>query len=351
MDTEDIKQRENGAVAKLPKSARFWLTEDVVYIISREERCAFLHLATDLDRDHFIELFWSSRAPDPKSLDNSFKREHYERIAFANEKYGDQFPGWKTDRGHVLVKFGPPDLNESHRAANKTGRPPEEGSETVQYSREVWHYNHIQGVGENVEFEFVDPSETGEYHLTAPPEMKEELILIPPYDTGRTLLGGRPIQLTSSIELYIGPAPTPLVQFKDLESMVVSRIIRNQVQFDHRIEFAKATHATTLTKIVVNLSSHKQVSAKNNASSAIEFEVFGRVSRPSGWVMDTFERKISFERKETSGQSHQDCQFEVAIAPGTYRLAIVVKNTANGETGALYTGIAVPTYEKLDVKK
>lgn len=137
------KQRENEAIARLPKIAGFWLTEDVAFIISPEERCAFFHLATDEERDHFIEQFWSSRAPDPSSLDNSFKREHYERIVIANEKFSDQLPGWKTDRGRVYVTFGPPDSIESHQ------------------SKEVWHYRHLDGVGENVELEFVDSSGTG----------------------------------------------------------------------------------------------------------------------------------------------------------------------------------------------
>src|SRR5262245_39931585 len=100
-DRAKSQQRENEAIVSLPKIARFWLTEDVVYIIPAEERCAFLHLATDEEREHFIEQFWSRRAPDPTSLDNRFKREHYERIVFANQQFSGQLPGWKTDRGRV----------------------------------------------------------------------------------------------------------------------------------------------------------------------------------------------------------------------------------------------------------
>ncbi|HEU0047840.1 MAG TPA: GWxTD domain-containing protein, partial [Nitrososphaera sp.] len=129
--------RENEAIASLPKIARFWLTEDAIYIISPEERCAFLHLATDEERDQFIEQFWSGRAPDPTSVDNSFKREHYERIVFANEKFSGQLPGWKTDRGRVYVTYGPPDSIESHQSGEKTGRPPEKGPETYEFSWEA----------------------------------------------------------------------------------------------------------------------------------------------------------------------------------------------------------------------
>src|SRR6267142_5462290 len=128
--SEHGRQRENKAIANLPEFARFWLTEDVVYLISAEERCAFLQLSTDEERSHFIEQFWSRRSPDPTSLENSFKQAHNERIALSDEKYGTQVPGWKTDRGRVYVTFGPPDSIESHRAGEKNDRSAEDGVET-----------------------------------------------------------------------------------------------------------------------------------------------------------------------------------------------------------------------------
>lgn len=325
---ESAMSKENAAIARLPKIARSWFTEDVAFIISPEERCAFLHLATDEDRDHFIEQFWSRRAPDPRSLDNSFKREHYERIVIANGKFSDHVPGWKTDRGRVYVTFGPPDSIESHQ------------------SKEVWHYRHLDGVGENVELEFVDSSGSGDYRLAVQPEVKEELILAPLYNLGGARRGkGTTPSEPGLIEIYIGPAPTPVVQFKDLEAMVTSRIIRKQVHFSHRIEFAKATHATTLAEISVNVPSNQPSPPNNTANSPTQFELFGHVSKPSGWVVETFEREISFAAQNNSGDAQPDTHFHLALAPGMYRLAIVVKDLASGDTGILYTAFNVPAYE------
>jgi hypothetical protein len=145
-------------------------------------------------------------------------------------------------------------------------------------------------------------------------------------------------------QALIGPAPTPLVQFKDLEAMVVSRIVRDQVRFSHRIEFAKATTATALARILVCLPSEQPSSPSNDGNSSTGFEVFGRISKPSGWVVETFERKISPDGRRNSAQYQPDCQFNAAIAPGTYRLAIAVKNMVTGETGTLHTAIHVPSY-------
>lgn len=324
-DRTTSEQRDEEAIASLPKIARFWLTEDVAYIISPEERCAFLHLATDRERDQFIEQFWLRRAADSITLDNRFKREHYERIVIANEKFASQLPGWKTDQGRIYIMFGPPDSIESYRSGEKSDGNPDERTGGHGYSRKIWHYNHLEGVGENVEFEFVDLGGSGDYHLAAPPEMKEEVVLIPPYNLGGTY--GR-------------------VQFKDLEAMAVSRIARQQVQFSRRIEFAKATQATTLTTIVVDLPNDQRAAA-DDAKLSTDFEVFGRVSKPSGWVVDTFERRISLAAQDGSAEHWPGSQFRLALALGAYRLAIVVKDSANGNTGTLYTSFDVPPYESV----
>lgn len=339
------KQRENEALASLPKLARFWLTEDVAFIISPEERCAFLYLATDQERDEFIEQFWSRRAPDPTSLDNSFKLEHYERIVGANQKYSDGTPGWKTERGRVYVMCGPPDSIESHQPGEKTGRPPNEGVEVYKYSWEAWHYRRIEGVGEDVELEFVDPSGSGDYRLSLSPNIKDELVVDPPYNLCRNQRGEGTAQSGDTLQLFVGALPSPRVQVKDLEAVVSSHLTREQLQFTHQIEFAKATDATTFTAISISLPVSHASSPINIAKSVTEFEIFGRVSRSSGWIVDTFERRISVTTQNSFGHSQADNEFHLSLAPGTYRLAIVVKDVASGDIGTLFTAFDVPPYE------
>ena len=53
------------AIHRLPESARYWLAEDAFYIITPEERCGFLHLKTDQEREQFIEQFWYRPAVNP----------------------------------------------------------------------------------------------------------------------------------------------------------------------------------------------------------------------------------------------------------------------------------------------
>jgi GWxTD domain-containing protein len=138
-----------------------WLDEDVVYLISADERRAFLRLTTDYERQQFIEQFWLRRDPTPGTEENEFKEEHYRRIAFANDHFSAGIPGWKTDRGAIYMKYGPPDSLDTYGATPAT------------YPYETWTYRYLEGIGTDVELEFVDPTMTGRYHLTRDPTEKE----------------------------------------------------------------------------------------------------------------------------------------------------------------------------------
>ena len=113
-------KRDKDLFNELDSQYKKWLNEDVVYIISPEERSAFLHLQTNEEREQFIEAFWQRRNPDPDSAENTFKEEHYRRIAYANEHYSSGIPGWKTDRGRIYIMWGPPDEIQSHHRAAVT---------------------------------------------------------------------------------------------------------------------------------------------------------------------------------------------------------------------------------------
>ena len=89
---------------------RHWLNEEVNYIISTDERKIFLGLRTDQERDQFIQNFWDLRNPDPHSDTNSYREEHYRRLAYANQTFGHPMlgDGWRTDMGQIYIILGPP---------------------------------------------------------------------------------------------------------------------------------------------------------------------------------------------------------------------------------------------------
>lgn len=142
-----------------------WLHEDVRYIITPEELQTFRRLHTDKDRDQFIEAFWEKRNPLPGTSHNRFKEEHYRRIAYANEHFATiSFPGWRSDRGRIYVLYGRPDQIESHPSGGISERLTKEGDK-VTSPFEVWLYRHIDGIGDNLTFKFVDQCRCGDYTL------------------------------------------------------------------------------------------------------------------------------------------------------------------------------------------
>ncbi|HSA95283.1 MAG TPA: GWxTD domain-containing protein, partial [Acidobacteriota bacterium] len=86
-------------IKNLPPKYRQWLAEEVVYIISPKEKEVFLQLTNDRERELFIDAFWKARNPDPESVENSVKKEHYRRIEYANKWFGRGYSagGWRSD--------------------------------------------------------------------------------------------------------------------------------------------------------------------------------------------------------------------------------------------------------------
>ena len=164
----------------MSKPYKKWLDEDVVYIITDEERAAFKQLSNDEERDNFIEAFWQRRDPTPDTEENEYKEEHYQRIAYANEHFAAGVPGWKTDRGRIYIVFGKPDEIESHPSGGTYERPMEEGGgETSTFPFEHWRYRYIEGIGQEVIIEFVDTCMCGEYHMTMDRSEKDALLITP----------------------------------------------------------------------------------------------------------------------------------------------------------------------------
>src|SRR5258705_9979639 len=179
-EAQDPATKPRNVMRKLKKAYKDWLDKDVAYIITDEERKAFKKLATDDERERFIEEFWRRRDPDPDTDENEFKEEYYERIAYANEHFASGIPGWKTDRGRIWIVYGKPDERETHPMGGNYDRPSYEGGgSTSTYPFEIWFYRYLAGVGSGVEIEFVDPTGSGEYRIARNPNEKDAMLNVP----------------------------------------------------------------------------------------------------------------------------------------------------------------------------
>src|SRR6202166_752410 len=315
---KEVKRKMKRTLKELDSAYRQWLTEDVTYIISPEERNAFLQLDTNEEREQFIEQFWLRRSSNPDLPDNDFKEEHYRRIAYANDHYASGIPGWKTDRGRMYIMWGPADEVDSHPTGGTYDRPMEEGGgSTTTYAWESWRYRYMEGIGENVIWEFVDPSGSGEYHLTMDPSEKDALLHVPgaglsllesmgmASKTDRftrsdgtnlpTSLGGTPSSMDefNRLEQYSKACRPPAVKYKDLEALVTARIVRDQVHFAYRTDFLKVTNDTVLVPVTIQIPNNQLSFDSKDGVHSATMNIFGRVSTLTGRVVQTFEDPVS----------------------------------------------------------
>jgi GWxTD domain-containing protein len=134
-----------------------WIEEDVTYIINHEETEQYKQLKTNDERDQFITEFWLHRDPTPGTVENEYKEEHYRRLAYSNEHFAHNVPGWKTDRGRIYIVYGPP---------NTITRPHDSPAAALSPAVEDWHYSAASGKDqESREFRFVDSCSCGDYRL------------------------------------------------------------------------------------------------------------------------------------------------------------------------------------------
>lgn len=328
------------AIHRLPEGTRYWLVEDAVYIITPEERCAFLHLESDDEREQFIEQFWYRRI-DPTSPDEDYKAEHYRRIVFANEKYGGEITGWKTDRGRIYVLFGPPDSVALTADKSAAGSAPNPDAETNLHPLEKWHYRYIEGIGENADFHFEFVAARRDYKLAVSDQDMILQAVLSPHRSPMTL---------DTIELYVAAERPREIKFKDLQALVVSQAVRDQVKVSHQVKFAAATHATTLATIDIRIPC-EGCAHHGAAAPPVAYPVFVRISKLSGRVIDTSELTADMALRDTSDPGLDVfAHLDVPLAPGTYQLAIAAKNATTGEAGVLLTQLDVPTYESLGAK-
>ena len=144
-----------------PEHAK-WLNEEVTYIITEEERKAFLRLTDDKTRDRFIEDFWAIRNPLRSSLGpNPYREEHYRRLAYANERFGRQSntAGWLTDMGRAWILFGKPVSQTRFIGLGQV------------YPCELWFYSNSSGDPSLPSFFyllFYMPGDIGEYRFYRP---------------------------------------------------------------------------------------------------------------------------------------------------------------------------------------
>jgi GWxTD domain-containing protein len=354
-----------------------WLKEDVVYIISPEEKEAFLKLQTDEEREQFVEQFWLRRDPDPDTPENQTREEHYRRIAYANEHFTSGKAGWRTDRGRMYVAWGKPDEIESYPTGQQYNRQMwEGGGNTTTYPYEVWWYRHLDGVGDDIEIEFVDPSGSGEYRIARTPWEKDALLYVGNAGAteweqlGLSNRAERPAYGGAQIQSgrYYNP-PSNKTQFAILEKLAAlergpgaytqydtisaadPKLETNALPFAVRADFYRVSSNNVATALTVQLD-HKDLAFENKGGIySANVNISARLTQLSGKGAGTFEDIVSTPRYGEDniavGQQQKSVyQKNVLLPPGRYKVTVISRDTTSGKTGLITQSFVVPKYEE-----
>jgi GWxTD domain-containing protein len=353
-----------------------WVDEDVRWIITDQEMQAFKHLGNDEERDQFIENFWLRRNPNADSPENEYREEHYARIAYANEHFAAGKPGWRTDRGHIYIAYGKPDNIDSHPSGGSYDRPMEEGGgNTSTFPFEIWHYRYIQGIGDNIDIEFVDTCMCGDYHMTIDRSEKDALKHTP--GAGQTLyeqmgMAKQADRMSGGLEqLGTGPmsqqqqskqfdrldqfaklSAPPQIKFKDLESfMATSKILTGPpFLFDVRTDYVKVTNDTILVPVTLQIRNSDITFTNKDGVAMGTVNILGRVSNLNHKPIQTFEDTVAVQvPSELLARKRNDLSVywkSLPLRPGLYKVDIVIKDVNNPDhIGRWQRSLNVPRYD------
>ncbi len=365
------KKNEEKLKKELETPYRKWLNEDVAYIITDDERKAFAGLQTDEEREQFIEQFWLRRDPTPDTVENEYKEEHYRRIAYSNEHFASGIPGWRSDRGRIYITFGPPDEITDQSQGGSYVRPMDEGGgETSVFPFIQWRYRYIDGVGSDVNIEFVDTTMSGEFRMTMDPSEKDALTNVPGagltmYEqmgitskddrfnrTDGTKLGipSDAMNINQSqfarLERYVNLQKPPEVKFKDLEAVVKSRISYNLLPMKVRVDYFPITEASVLTNVTVQFANKDLEFSSKQGVQRATLNIYGRITTMTRRQVQVFEDTAVVDSPQEFlaeyAKKRSIYQKTIPLVPGTYRLNVVAKDLVSGTLSDYEVAITVP---------
>lgn len=382
-------------VDRLSEDYREWLEMEVVYIITDIERDIFLDLETREERTAFIEAFWARRDPDPATIENEFRTEHYRRLEYAIKVLGRESsrPGWRTDRGRYYIILGEPaEIQRYDGYAELVGT-------------ELWIYRGQPGDGLPPRFNlmFYKDHDLGEYELYNPLSDGPQAILRAGYtgqnyqvnqheglavvadislDLARAVLTVDLTENTASeifsgrnqidpLELQVRTPMNVARTFMDIEMSPTRRVDTRDLQGYKR--FGHMVSADYSFKYFQSRSGYAVLYGPEN----IPFVHFALDIDPDNFTFESDDRgtrhyttiEVDFEARDLEGRrvaynlnqpllQLSAAQFEQAshyplayrdnypLIPGDYKMSIVLKNRATKDYTAAEFDLHVPAIEE-----
>jgi GWxTD domain-containing protein len=361
-----------GAVPSAPGAVSYqkWLDEEVVYIITPLEREVFSKLQSNRERDLFIEAFWKHRESADRGAGQSFRTEHYKRIAYANRYYGrtSPLPGWRTDRGRMFIILGEPISVVKY------------DTKADVYPTEVWFYQNKERLGLPAGFYLVFFQErgVGDYKLYSPakdgplalmtnyfgdaadstrayqtlreisPELAEVSMSLIPGESSSGL--GRPTLSSDILLKEIEESPRRQVEetyarkFLEFKDIVDVEYSANYLDSDALVKVLRDPGGLYFVHYAIEPARLSVEQAGDKFATTLK--IIGNVTEPGGRLIYQFDKtaSISMTAEQVRGASRTKFDFHdmFPLISGTYKVSILVKNEASKEFTSLERSLVIP---------
>ncbi len=367
-------------VKKSPKDLnetyRKWLEEEVVYIITPNEKEVFLQLESDRERQIFINAFWKQRDATPGTPANEYKEEHYRRINYANNWFGKDSPGpgWRSDMGKIYIMLGPAQSIDKHESLANV------------FPLIIWFYGGLveyglpnafnvvffkkHGMGD---YELYSPIKYGPQHLlihymgdaTSYMDAYAELFNINPdiAEVSLSLIPGDSQSLSPSLasEILISQK-IPTAPYKKVEDSYAKKLLmyKDIVEVDYTANYIEND---SLVRVIQDKSGiffvHYLVEPSRLTFERYldrflsNLEINGKISDQNGRTIYQFERTIPIEFNEEQITNIKNKLFSFQgmfpLITGQYRFNVLLKNSISKEFTSVESEITIPEASSLRI--
>ncbi len=324
-----------------------WLKGEVRYLITEEERSVYERLTTPEEREQFIEEFWRRRDTNPATPDNEYREEFYRRIAYANENFRAGGPGWLTDRGRIYVLYGPPNRRDANPMGGRYQKPANMGGDTITtFPFEIWEYDYIPGIGQDITIEFVDRSGSGMYVLTTDSNQKD-VFYWRRGEMPRQRIWARAKEMPfERMRVWSKIQSPPPLQFPSLREEVKAAVSYNNLPFEVGTSFVRMSEDSYAIPITLTIPNDKLDYAGLGGYYQADLQLYIAATNLNGATV--YQVDEAFDVR-TSGESLPELmkrptyhQRIIPLPPGRYKMSVVLKDVNSGKVGIRDTVVWIP---------
>ncbi len=324
-----------------------WIKGEVRYLITEEERQVYQRLATQDERQRFIEEFWRRRDPNPQTAENEFREEYFRRVAYANQNFGAGMAGWLTDRGRIYVLYGPPSRRDPHPMGGRYAKPANQGGDTITtYPFEIWEYDYIPGIGQDLTIEFVDRTGSGMYTLETDPNTKDAFFRsrgAMPRQHVWARAKEAPFERMTVWAKFSAPPP---LQFPRLKEEVRAQVSFDDLPFETSTAFVRISPDLFALPLTLSIPNEKLIYIGKEEYFQSELQLYAEVTNLNGLLVYQFDEDFKVESGgaplDQVVKRHSFHQRIIPLPPGRYKIRCILKDVNSGKMGVRETVTWIP---------